>query len=273
MPSPLDALDFPFMRTALAEILLLAVAGGLLGAWVVLRRLAFFTHAVGTATFPGLVAATAAGISPELAGLAVGLGYAGGVGRARGDDATTGLLLTAALAGGVVLASDVLHSGAAVDRLLFGTLVGLNGADIAFSAAAAAAAIGATALLGRAWLASGFDEEGARAAGVPARALDTFLLLLIAAAVVISLPAVGALLAASLFVVPAATARLFARSMRSLAAWSVVIAAVVGAVGLYVAYWANVSPGPAVAACGGAVYALAALVAHASRTPVPQVVR
>ena len=54
------------------------MAGGLLGAWIVLRRLAFFSHAVGTATFPGLVVAEAAGFSPRIAALAVALGYAGG---------------------------------------------------------------------------------------------------------------------------------------------------------------------------------------------------
>src|SRR5215210_4426981 len=133
------------MRTALAELALLALAGGVLGSWIVLSRLAFFTHAAGTATFPGLVAADASGISPILAGLGVALGYAGGVeragrsGRAPGD-AATALLLVAALATGVVLASDVFHSGSGVDRLLFGTLLGLNGSDVALSATAAAAA-------------------------------------------------------------------------------------------------------------------------------------
>ena len=60
---------------------MLAAAGGLLSAWIVLRRLAFFSHAVGSATFPGLVAADATGVSPLLAGVAVALGYAGGVER------------------------------------------------------------------------------------------------------------------------------------------------------------------------------------------------
>ncbi len=46
-----------FLTRALVEILLLSVAGGLLGTWIVLRRLAFFTHAAGSATFPGLVVA------------------------------------------------------------------------------------------------------------------------------------------------------------------------------------------------------------------------
>jgi ABC-type Mn2+/Zn2+ transport system permease subunit len=71
MPSPLDLADISFLREALFELVLLAAAGGLLSAWVVLRRLAFFSHAVGSATFPGLVVADATGFSPLLAGLAV----------------------------------------------------------------------------------------------------------------------------------------------------------------------------------------------------------
>src|SRR5215208_3894677 len=143
--------------------MLLAAAGGLLSAWVVLRRLAFFTHAVGSATFPGLVVADASGFSPLLAGMAVALGYAGGVERAgragREPSEATALLLVAALAGGVVLASDVFESGAAVDRLLFGTLLGLGTADLALSAAVAALAAVASVALGRTWSAIAFDPE------------------------------------------------------------------------------------------------------------------
>ncbi|MDP9134662.1 MAG: metal ABC transporter permease, partial [Actinomycetota bacterium] len=109
LPSPGDLVELPFMRTALVELALLGVAGGLLGAWIVLRRLAFFAHAVGTATFPGLVIADGTGFSATLAGLAVALGYAGGVeraGRANRDpgDVATALALVVALALGVVLA-------------------------------------------------------------------------------------------------------------------------------------------------------------------------
>src|SRR4051794_4934379 len=146
LPSPLDLLELPFLRTALVELGLLALVGGLLGAWIVLRRLAFFSHAVGTATFPGLVVAEATSFSPRLAGLAVALGYAGGVERAgrsgrNPSDVATGLLLVGALAAGVVLASDVFESGAAVDRLLFGTLLGLDSSDLVFTAAVAGLAL------------------------------------------------------------------------------------------------------------------------------------
>lgn len=265
VPSPLDLVQLPFMRTATEEVLLLAVAGGLLGAWIVLRRLAFYAHAVGGATFPGLVVADATGIRPIVAALAVALAYAAGVHRAgaraggRAADAATGLLLVAALAIGVILASDVFHSGTRVDGLLFGTLLGLDGGDLAAAAGAAAIAVAATVLLGPAWLASGFDREGARTLGAPVGAADALLLALVAITVVTALPAVGALLTTALFIVPSATMRLFARSVRQLLVGSVVLAALEGVAGLYVALWVDAPPGPAIAVLGAAVYAAAQL--------------
>ena len=65
----------PYLQRALVEMLLLAVPAGLLGTWIVLRRLAFFTHAVGTVALPGLVLASAWGIAPQLAALASALGF------------------------------------------------------------------------------------------------------------------------------------------------------------------------------------------------------
>lgn len=263
LPSPLDLVELPYMRTALLELALLAIAGGLLGAWIVLRRLAFFAHAVGTATFPGLVVADATGFSATVAGLAVALGYAGGVeragrsGRDPGDTATA-LALVVALAGGIVLASDVFESGAAVDRLLFGTALGLGGEDLWVAGAAAALALAGTALLGRAWTAAGFDAGGALSPGLPTHVADRLLLGLIAVAAVAALPAVGALLVASLFVVPAAVARLLTRSVGGLLWASVGIAGVQGVLGLYASLWLDVPPGPAVAVAGATLYGLVA---------------
>lgn len=275
LPSPTQLVELPFTRLAIAELALLAVSGGLLGAFIVLRRLAFFAHAAGTATFPGLVVADATGFSATLAGLAGAVGYAGGVERAGRfgrdpGDAATGLLLVAALGGGVVLASDVFDSGAAVDRLLFGTAIGLDGGDLALSGTAAALAVAGTALCGRAWTAVGFDPESAGALGVPARRADLLLLALVAVAAVAALPAVGALLVTSLFVVPAAIARLFARGVGRLLLGSVALAAGLGALGLYVALWLDVPPGPAVAVLGAVIYATCALV-RGLRTASPPV--
>lgn len=266
-----DPLALPFMQRALLATLLLAVAAGLLGTWIVLRRLAFFAHAVGTATFPGLVVAGPWGIAPPLAALGAGLGFAGLLSRMtrRGPttaDVATGLLLTAALALGAILASDVYASGAGVDRLLFGTLLGLGDGDVALAAAAALAALAATAALARTWLATGFDPAGAEALGVRSARGDWLLLALLAVTVVAVLPAVGALLVSTLLVVPAATARLLTSSLGALLAGAVGLAALEGVGGLLLAYHLDLPPGPAIAVIGGGGFALAALVT-ASRRP------
>src|SRR3954451_19929058 len=118
------------MQRALVEVLMLAGLGGVLGSWIVLRRLAFFTHGVGTAAFPGLVAAGPLGIAPQLVALGAALLYAGALqplatpprrgargaprlsagaldpltrSRRIATDVATGLLLVAALALGSVL--------------------------------------------------------------------------------------------------------------------------------------------------------------------------
>jgi ABC-type Mn2+/Zn2+ transport system permease subunit len=263
VPSPTDLADLPFLREALLELILLAVTGGVLGAWVVLRRLAFFTHAAGSATFPGLVLADASGFSPTLAGIAVALGYAGGVqtvgGRAREHGEGTALLLVAALAIGVILASDVFESGGAVDRLLFGTLLGLGPADLAVSGAVAAMAIAAALLLGRTWSAIGFDPEGSAGLGLPANRADLLLLALVGVAAVAAIPAVGALLVTAIYVLPAAAARMLTGSIRGLIACALALALAEGLVGLYLAYWLDVPPGPPIAVLGALVCLAAGL--------------
>ncbi|MBD0283026.1 MAG: metal ABC transporter permease [Thermoleophilaceae bacterium] len=282
MPSPLDLVDLPFLRDALFELVLLGVAGGVVGAWIVLRRLAFFSHAVGSAAFPGLVVADATGVSAAVAGLAVALGYAGGVRRAsragREPGEATALLLAAALALGVVLASDVFESGAAVDRLLFGTLLGLDAEDLALSAAATGLAVAATLAFGRTWAAVAFDPDGTAALGVPAKLADFLLLALVAVAAVAAIPAVGALLVTAVYVLPAAAALLLADSVPGLIAWALALALAEGVAGLYLAYWLDVPAGPPVAVLGGAAFALVSVARGPARAgrrvrgPAPEAV-
>jgi ABC-type Mn2+/Zn2+ transport system permease subunit len=265
-----DPLSAPFMQRALLAAMALSLAGGLLGAWIVLRRLAFFAHAVGSATFPGLVVAGPWGIAPPLAALAAGLGFAGLLARltrrgAANADTATGLLLAGALALGSVLASDVYRSGAGVDRLLFGTLLGLSDGDLWLAAAAALAAALASAALARTWLATGFDPAGARALGIAAARGDWLLLALLAATVVAVLPAVGALLVSTLLVVPAATARLLTGSLAALLTTSVALAATESVTGLLLAYHLDLPPGPAIALVGGGAFGVVALAQAAPR--------
>src|SRR5213075_597500 len=191
-----EPFQLPFVQRGIVEVLLLAVACGLLGTWIVLRGLAFYSHAVATASFPGLVLAGGLGFAAPLGAFAVGGLFALSVGRlaaARrtGYETATALVLTGALAAGTILASDVFHSGTEVDSLLFGSLLTLGPGDVALAGATSALALAATLLMGQRWLAVGFDPGGARALGVRAAWPDVLLLALVALAAVAALSALG----------------------------------------------------------------------------------
>lgn len=260
----LEAFDLPFMQRALVEVLVLSIAAGTLGTWIVVRGLAFYAHGVAAAAFPGLVLADGLGFSAALGAFGVALIFALTVGqlaaRARsGHDSLTALVLVAALAIGVVLASDVFESGANVESLLFGSLLAIGPGDVRLAVVVAVLALLATFLLGQRWLAVGFDPGAARGLGVRSPAADVALLVLIALAAVATLSAVGALLATALLVVPAATTRMLTRRMLPWQLATTLLAAAVGTVGLWLAFETNAPPGATIAVVAGGVFALVAV--------------
>lgn len=267
----LDAFQLPFIQRAALEVVLLAPIAGFLGAQIVLRGLAFFTHAAGTATFPGLVVAGAAGLPPFACALGVVLAFAAALERlARSArvafDTATGLLLIAALAIGIVLASDVFESGSEVDQLLFGSLLAIGDQELAVTAAALALTLGAAVALRRSWVASGFEPASSRSLGLPVVAADWGLISLIGIAAVAALDAVGALLVGAVLVVPAATARLVAGNLWQLEAGAAGLALIEGLAGLALAYELDAPPGGTIAVLGGIVFlAVAGIQALASR--------
>ena len=229
-----------------------------------LRRLAFFSHSVGTAAFPGLVLADGLGFAAPLGAFAAALAFTAGNaalgrGRDRGRDSVIALVLVGCLAGGVILASDVFSSGANVETLLFGSLLLVDDADIRLAALAAVVTVAVSALAGRRWLAQGFDPEDAAVSRRERLVLDAALLALIALATTAALSVVGALLVASLFVVPAATARLFTSRMLSWQLASVLLVAAEGTVGLWLSVETDAPPGATIACVAGGVFAVVAL--------------
>jgi ABC-type Zn uptake system ZnuABC Zn-binding protein ZnuA/ABC-type Mn2+/Zn2+ transport system permease subunit len=260
------------VQRGLLEILILAVPAGLLGTWIVLRGLAFFSHAVGTAAFPGLVLADGLGFAAPLGAFGAALVFTVGNavlgrGRDRGRDSVVALVLVGCLASGVVLASDVFGSGANVETLLFGSLLLVDDGDVALAAVAAVATLIATALVGRRWLAHGFDPDASAASRWERRLADGALLALIALATTAALSVVGALLVSSLFVVPAATARLLTRRMAGWQLASVALVAAEGTLGLWLSVKTDAPPGATIACVSGAVFALVALGQALRRLP------
>jgi zinc/manganese transport system substrate-binding protein len=251
-----DPFALPFFQRGIVEILLLASVSGLLGVWIVLRGLAFYAHAVGTAAVPGLVLADGLGFSAIFGAFGAALVMAALIAlllrrRSVGGDSATALVLAGALALGVILASDVFGSQGSVDRLLFGSLLAIGTPELILAAVAALAAAVATAIFGPRWLAAGFTDRSGSS--------DSLLIALIALAAVAALAAVGALLATAILVVPAATTRLIIKRLPLWQLTTAALAAAEGVIGMTLAYQLNVPPGAAIAVLAGIVFSLVAI--------------
>ena len=271
-------LDAPYLLRALAAGALVAVPLGLLGCFVLLRDLAFFAHAVGVATFPGLVVGAAVpGVGPFAGALAAALAFSGFVSlgerdRADSGGAMTGVALAVAVALGATLLVALEIGAVSVERLLFGSLLAVSGADVIRCAAVAALTVAALGLSLPRLAAATFDRGWADAAGARERAAATGLVLLVAIAVVTALPAVGSLLAAALLVVPAATARLIAERLGPMLAGATALAVLEMGGGLALARVLDLPPGAVVAMVAGVIFALGAAVragVASVRAPAP----
>ena len=250
----------PYVQRGIFEVLLLSVGAGVLGTWIVLRGLAFYSHAVAAAAFPGLVLASGLGFPPLIGALSSGTLVALGVGgrstaRQQGYDVLTALTLVGALSLGVVLASDVFRSGAEVDTLLFGSLLAITGRDLVMAGVASAAAVIGSITLGPHWLAVGFDASSARRS----KPADLALLALVGLVSIAALAAVGALLATALLVVPAVTTRLWTHRIVSWQLATIALTAVEGVLGIWLSVRTNAPPGATIATLAGVVFLVSAL--------------
>jgi ABC-type Mn2+/Zn2+ transport system permease subunit len=202
-----------------------------------------------------LIAGAAAGLAGSALAIAVA-SQVPGIGR----DASVAIVTTTLFGLGVLLALAP-SSPPGLSGLLFGDPLGVTRGDIVTTAAVAAAALGGIMLAQRILLVVGFDRVNASAFGARAALADAALLLLVAAALLVGVQALGNLLVLAVVIGPAATARLLVRRMTPMMAVAAAIAVVGAVAGLYLSYYANTAAGASVAVALVALF----LVALASR--------
>jgi len=252
-------LEHAFMQRAFAAGILVGAVCGVLGFFVVLRRLAFIGVGISHSALGGVALGLLLGVSPLLTGgafaLVVALGIAlAGSRSGLGRDTVIGVFFSGAMAFGVVLAS----AGHGVQQELFGYLFGnvlaVTSRELAGLAVGGVSVVAALLALLRPQLFLAFDEEIARAYGQRVQALDMALLALLAATIVIGVRLVGVLLIEALLVVPAAAAALLARHYRAQLALSVALALISALGGLALAWQLDVAPGGMVALTAVALF-------------------
>jgi manganese/iron transport system permease protein len=260
----------PYMQRALLEVLLLGALAGVVGVFVVLRRLAFVSDALTHTIFPGVVIAHLLDRSLLLGALAFGVltavlltGITSGS-RRVGADAALAILLTSFFSLGVVLVSRTRTYTADLTVFLFGRVLAVDRADLLQTLALAAVVAATLWALRKELVLRAFDPDGAAAMGYRTAALDLVLNLLIALVVVAAVKAVGTVLVVALIVVPAAAARLLADRVATTAALAAALGALGGWLGLAASYEVSVDHGVRLASGATIVVVLVALFALAA---------
>jgi ABC-type Mn2+/Zn2+ transport system permease subunit len=239
------------MQRALVEVVLLGVSGAALGCWIVYFEASYSAESLPHAMFPGLVAAALVG-APLVVGGAAGLLVAAVavaiVGRIPGIGADTGVaVVVTALFGLGVLLALAPDSPPGVQALLFGNVLAITGRDLLVAAGLTVGILAALWLLHARLLVAGFDRGSARALGVRPLAADLVVLVLLAAAVLVAVPALGNLLVVAVIVAPATSARMLCRRMPATMLMAAVLAVVAGVLGLYVSYHLRTAAGASIA--------------------------
>jgi ABC-type Mn2+/Zn2+ transport system permease subunit len=245
---------------ALAEVLILAVACGPLGVWVLLHRQAYAAESISHGMIPGLVLAALAG-APLLLGAAAGVLVAAVVIAVLArdprisTDAGVAIGVTTLFGLGAILALSP-DSPPRLESLLFGDLLGVRDSELVTSAILAVAAVAAAAIGRRTLAAAAFDPVAARALGARPDRARLLVLVLLAGITVIAVQALGSLLALALVVAPAAAALRLAGRLVTAQALAAGLAALAGVAGLLVSYHLEVAAGASVALCALGLFAV-----------------
>ena len=251
--------------------LLLGASCGLLGSFIVVRRMALLGDTLSHAVLPGVVLGYMWNMEKDPIAILIGATIAGLLGTALvsvirrttklKEDAALGMILASFFALGIALLTMIqqTQSGnqSGLDKFLFGQIAAVGRDDVMVMAAVTAINIGLIFFLYKGFLMVCFDEAFAQSIGIPARALHYLMMLMLAVTIVISLKSVGVVLVSAMLVTPAATAFLLTIRLRTMLLISALIGMVTGVCGAFLSYLGSHLPtGPLMVLSAGALFLL-----------------
>lgn len=255
----LELLSMEFMQNALVAAVLVAVACGVMGTFVVVNRLMALSGGIAHASFGGVGLACFLGFSPMLGSLGFSLVCATAMGlltwqNRKNADTVIGVIWAGGMAMGVILTDLTPGYGGDMMSFLFGSILTVPSSLLAWMGGLLALILVSVALSFRNLLAISFDPEFARVRGIPVKAYYMLLIALIALTVVIAVQAVGMILVIALLTIPAYIAGNYSRSLLQMMAISVAVSLVLTVAGLLLACHLNFVAGPTIIICGVLLY-------------------
>lgn len=260
-----EPLQYEFFRHGLIAATLAGGMCGLMGVYIVLRRMSYIGHGLSHAVFGGAVVSALVGWNFFLGAGAWGFLSAlliQGTARRRniGADAAIGVITTASFALGVALISKTRSFQKNFESALFGNILGVTPEDLLAIGVVCAVIVLAVFFAYKQLLFATFDPEIAPIYGVPTRWVDAGFALALAATIVVCMNVVGVTLIAAAIVTPPVTARLVTDSFSRVVVISALLGAACGFIGMFVSYYLDVASGPAIILLAAAAFSATYLV-------------
>jgi ABC-type Mn2+/Zn2+ transport system permease subunit/Mn-dependent DtxR family transcriptional regulator len=259
----------PAVKAALFGSALLGVCCGLLGCFLVARRLSLVGDALSHAVLPGVALGFLWAGTKDPVAIFIGASIAGLAGallvnlvRATThlkEDSALGMVLAGFYGVGIVLVTMIqgmpLGNQSGIDKFLFGQAAALSTGDLQLIAAVTAVALLAIVLFYKELMGLSFDRGFLRSLGLPAGLLDAGLMLLLAFAIVVSLQAVGVVLVSALLITPAAAAYLLTDRFHRMLALACLFGLGAGALGAFLSFLGpNLPTGPFMVVAASAIF-------------------
>lgn len=251
-----EILAFEFMRNAFLAALLSSVACGIIGTYVVVKKIGFISGGIAHTAFGGIGLGYYLGINPLFGVIPFSLAAALAIGllskKAKvAEDSAIGTFWAVGMAVGVICIG--LKPGYAPDLFsyLFGNILTVPIFDLWMIMLLDTLIIAMVWLLSKEFLAISFDEEYAAVSGLNTMALYLLMLCLIALTVVVMMRVVGIVMVIALLTIPAAIARMFSRSLPGMMIQSVVLSALFSICGLWISYMLDIASGATIILVAG----------------------
>lgn len=259
----LEPLQYDFFVRGLIAATVVGGLCGLVGVYIVLRRMSYIGHGLSHAVFGGAVVSYVMSFNFYVGASVWGFLSAlliNATTRRRpmiGADAAIGIITTASFALGVALISRYRTFTRSFDAALFGNILGVTERDLIAIAAVSAGAAAIIFVIYKQLLFATFDPEVARFYGVRTEWIDTLFSIMLAGTVVVSMQVLGVTLIAAAIVIPPIVARLLTDSFHRVVMLSTAIGAFCGLGGVYMSYYIDVSSGASVVLLAAALFVAA----------------
>ena len=264
----------PSLRYALLGSILLGINCGLLGGFLVVRKMALVGDSLSHAVLPGVAMGFLWNMNKDPVAIFIGATIAGLLGAVAvnlikettllKEDTALGLVLAAFFAVGLVLLTMIQQLGTAnksgIDKYLFGQAAAISLKDVKLMTVVTGLSLFSVLVFYKGFLVTSFDAGFARATGISVQAFHYALMLLLAFSVVISLQAVGVVLVSAMLITPAAAAYMLTDRMHRLLMLAALFGVFAGACGAFFSFLRpNLPTGPFMVLGASAVFGAAFL--------------